>query len=518
VVDFVVIVPAPELDRHLFWDTPDPELVYRNPAALAREAVFGTVTPPINAIAVATEVALQGYSVEVVDVALEFGVPFTRDEIEQRYSATGALLQRLAPRCGVLITSLTAREHTAIVRLAEVVKEADADLPVCLGGYHANTLAEVFLRSPHIDLVLLGDFEPVSRSLLSLMAQRRVRDVTTANIMSKDADGAPRPTERHELRGEVNLSRFDYSVVARYLDLYGMLGVVASKGCPFPCTFCQERSLRTMFSLEEEEAAVAAGIEVMDAYEQIRGDRSIGFYYMDALFGAKHSWLSAFSTAMLRNGSPLQWTFQSRVDILGDCDFERLREAGCFLIHLGLESFSPTMLVRMQKTRNPQRYLSAFNDVMAKAAAADIDVEFNILFGAPGETAETLAETEAGIEETLGRYPRSSVNLNLYRLFPETTAFSSAYRREWGSDVLFPDWWLSGVVPEVTATVRSSDTLPPGELLKFFGRMYESDVCFRGRGDAALASQGIARGGFSVAELKQVASTSRDAFLRKTTT
>ena len=121
-VDFVVLIPGPELNREFFWDGFDGEIVYKNPAALAREAVFGVCSPPINAIAVATEVSRLGYSVELLDVGLEFGVPFTASGIEERYHLIRDTLENMAPNHGILITSLTAREHTAILRLAKIAK------------------------------------------------------------------------------------------------------------------------------------------------------------------------------------------------------------------------------------------------------------------------------------------------------------------------------------------------------------------------------------------------------------
>jgi radical SAM superfamily enzyme YgiQ (UPF0313 family) len=513
-VDFVVLVPAPELNRELFWERVDPNLVYKDPVALARESVFGTVTPPINAIAVATEVARNNFSVEIVDVALEFGVPLTAAGIQDRYTATKQLLQRLQPQHGVLITSLTAREHTALLGFARIVKEVDSDLPVALGGYHANTIPDVFLRSEDVDLVLLGDFEPNAPTLLELMRKRRLRDVSVPNIMSKDSTGRPAPANRVEVRDDSVMSRFDYGLASKYLGFYGMLGSVASKGCPFPCTFCQERSLRTFFANEGTESAVGMAMDILDVYRSNTGHSDVGFYFMDALFGGRRGLIESFVDVILRNNWQFRWTFQSRVDILEGCDFERLHEAGCYLIHLGLESFSPEMLVRMQKTRNPDRYLARFREVIHKADAAGIEIEFNILFGAPGETRETLRETETGVLETLSTYPKSSVNLNLYRLFPETTAYSSAYRREWGSDVLIPDWWLVGVLPELTVTVLPSDQLGPQELLEFFTRMYESDACFRRRGDGQLAARCIDVGGFSTEDLAVIANGSRKAFCR----
>jgi radical SAM superfamily enzyme YgiQ (UPF0313 family) len=513
-IDFLVIFPGAELDRSLFWKAENESFTFKNPRALFREAVSRSFSPPLSAIAVATTLQSLGYVVKVLDVALEFGIPFNREGIESRYDLIQRFIESNFPRYGVFLSSLTAREHIAISRIAEIIKSIDSLTPVILGGYHANSCTQEILNNINIDMIFLGDFEPYAQSFAEVL--------TKPNWPVKVREVAPVVTRNHRLRPPLNdqlpiptskiLSDFDFSIVSHYLQKYDMLGMVASKGCPFPCKFCQEHAMRTNYAILSPNDAVDVAIRIFQEYRRYTGIDDIGFYFMDALFGNRHGWLTEFTNELIKRGSPLRWTFQTRVDVLRNCDFFALKEAGCYVIHVGLESFSPTTLLRMAKTRTPEKYLSDFKNLMQSANAAGIDIEFNILFGIPGETRATLEETEKGIQSALDQYPNSTVNLNLYRLFPETASYIEATMTKYGSKVLIPDWWEKGIVPEITATVQPSEDLNASQLIKFFERMYSSDAAYRRRGSFEKAQEILDSGWLTHKQLPEIAAEKRLAF------
>ena len=513
--DFLVIFPGAELDRALFWNLNHRLITFQDSRALFREAVSRSFSPPLSAIAVSTCLQSLGYKVKLLDVALEFGIPFNRDGIETRYEMIRQFLVDNFPKYGIFITSLTAREHIAISRIAGIAKEIDTHVPIILGGYHANSCKSEFLKDSNIDMVFLGDFEPYARVF--------AESLTKTNKPSELQQYAPVISRNH---ASINVSihkqpspntqsDFDFSIVSNYLKKYDMLGMVASKGCPFSCKFCQEHAMRTYYTILNPKKAVDIATKILDQYRNITGTDEIGFYFMDALFAGQPGWLTKFTSELIRRGSPLRWTFQTRVDALRKCDFHRLKESGCYIIHVGLESFSPTTLLRMAKTRSPERYLSDFSNLVQSATKAGIDIEFNILFGIPGETKTTLEETEVGIQKTLYQYPTATVNLNLYRLFPETESYFEAGKNKYGSRVLIPSWWEKGIIPEITATVQPSEDLPATYLINFFERIYKTDAAYKRRGSFTNAQEILDSGWLTTEHILDMAIDKRVSFLNK---
>lgn len=502
-----------EMDRKKFWDNLDDTMVFKDTRALFREAISRVFSPSLNTIAVATKIKELGYSIELLDVALEFGIPFNAIGIERRYEKFSHYLEKHFPNFGVFISSLSARDHCAIRRIALEIKKIGPKCPVILGGYHANACASDLLADPNIDFIVMGDFEPVAKKVLDfLVSPHKINAKDIPNFCLKDQEGNPKIAIRKSFKPQDILSRFDFEIVDRYLPMYDMLGMVSSKGCLFSCKFCSERIVRDVYAELPPLEAASMAIGILNQFEKKTGRNDIGFYFMDALFSPSH--IRDLAQTFNDLGSPLHWTFQTRVDLLHDCDFGLLRRSGCYLINVGLESLSPSMLLRLGKTQHPMQYLGAFRKILEKANQEGIDVEFNILFGAPGETRETLAETRRGIEATVKEFPTSSVNLNLFRLFPESQSYVEAGKL-YGSEILIPNWWLTGIIPEITVTVKPSTNLLPDDLIGFYEQMYSTDVCYRRRGSLMNSEKWLREGQIPVDALRPWAEEKRETFLSK---
>ena len=79
-----------------------------------------------------------------------------------------------------------------------------------------------------------------------------------------------------------------------------------------------------------------------------------------------------------------------------DSDWEQFVHlmSPCFeQIHFGLESGSPEILLRMNKTKNPEHYLEKASKAFRAFSKENIHVGCNFIFGYPGENGKTLSET-----------------------------------------------------------------------------------------------------------------------------
>ena len=92
---------------------------------------------------------------------------------------------------------------------------------------------------------------------------------------------------------------------------------------------------------------------------------------------------------------------------------QAMREAGCVGMNFGVDSASEKMLKILKRTFSPEDIIDAIN--VAKTHNLEHVVE--LLFGAPGETKETVRETIAFIKEA--NPDRVSVTVGL-RIFPGT--------------------------------------------------------------------------------------------------
>jgi radical SAM superfamily enzyme YgiQ (UPF0313 family) len=503
-VSTLVVGLGPWLDRDVFLH--GEAWTFRDVRAFFREGVMRSFTPNLSCIAVATCLRDLGEAVEYLDLPLELGIPFTAARrAEWRERLRGFLRRRRFEN--VFFSCVSSAEHRTLADAAELVRVAWPDATLGVGSYHANTLREVLLDDvPELDFVFLGDLEPVARDLLARLASRdRAALAALEPVLLRGAAVAGRrPSTLPRQRAE---SRFDYRVCARYLASYDMLAALGSKGCPFSCAFCQEKVVRRLYDVRGPEAVREETEANYAVFESVCGHRDVAFGYMDPMFGLDPRWTQEFCAVLEAAPRPFPWAFQTRVGSFSHEVLARFARLGCRLVYYGLESFSPQMLRRMSKTRHPDRYLRHFRVDLDACDQEGIAVEANVLFGHPGETRATLAETRAGVAWMAREHPRTSINLNLFRPLPDTESMIPS--PDEGCELLLDGWWRKGVVPGATVLVKPSGDLEPADLLRFYADLYADGRCYERRGVSADLARFFEEGEVPPAALESVGSRIR---------
>ena len=168
---------------------------------------------------------------------------------------------------------------------------------------------------------------------------------------------------------------------SRYLR--SAVNVRTGRGCPFKCKFCtfpgyndQRTDLKEVGTVMTELAEIARRPEV----------RSVRFVDDTLFLNKKH--LIDVCKAMIATGFDRPWTCYLRASTLTDECCRYLRDAGCQLVLLGVESADDQVLRNMSKgTTEAQNWTAAGN--LAKYGIFCFSF---ILVGYPGETEATVAK------------------------------------------------------------------------------------------------------------------------------
>ena len=166
-------------------------------------------------------------------------------------------------------------------------------------------------------------------------------------------------------------------------NLYGyeLLGerfvlLETTRGCPFPCTFC----MRDMYGgrayriknpqqvAQEVDAALAAGAG--------------SGYFIDLEFSLKRDYTLAVCEELRRFRSRWRWCCQTRADSIDAKLLRAMKDAGCELIHFGVETGSPRILKDIDKRIT----LEQIAEGIALAKRAGIETACFFMMGFPGET------------------------------------------------------------------------------------------------------------------------------------
>jgi len=114
---------------------------------------------------------------------------------------------------------------------------------------------------------------------------------------------------------------------------------------------------------------------------------------MDELFSyderRTYEFCERMSKLLARVPWEVKWLCQMKVAGLKPELLDAMRDAGCFMVSYGFESFSPTVLRSMRKGITPQQIENAIKHSLDRG----ISIQGNFIFGDKAETLETAKET-----------------------------------------------------------------------------------------------------------------------------
>lgn len=295
-----------------------------------------------------------------------------------------------------------------------LVRNADPDARIIVGGRWVVGPDPDWLRAklPEADLLVPGLAEPLIASLLT---------------SAPDLRRLPAPTP------DVVLNHPLVSGFERYQP-----SIEASRGCGMGCAFCEERDIRLEKLRAPEQIA-----RTLAAVARQYGGSEIRPYFQSSMFAANEKWGTGLVNAVRARGIDVQWRTESRVDALTPETIACLAEAGMRVLDLGLETASPSQILNMHKSPDPDRYLERASSLLRACSDHGIAAKVNVLLYA-GETAKTLDETRSFLDEHKGSIAGVSVGPVVAYGPPKT------------ADILLQEWSRSGAAPVDPSSANDS--------------------------------------------------------------
>lgn len=268
---------------------------------------------------------------------------------------------------------------------------------VFAGGPHATMRPQSLLDHEHIDAVVLGEGEETTLDLVRCLVAGEMREVAGAMIKIDghvvegparrpiaDLDSLPDPA-------------WDLLPMPQYLQAWGQLdaydptligtGLVAARGCPYRCTFCQP-TLNRIFG---EKIRYRSPARIIAEIRNLIDKWGIqGYWFFDDTFTVNKKWLLSFCTAVRDAGLTLPWGCTTRANLIDDESMAAMAAAGCVKIGIGIESSTPRIVEGVYKKGIK---LDDAVDTLARARKHKIRTLVFFMLGAPGETRDEIAQT-----------------------------------------------------------------------------------------------------------------------------
>uniref|UniRef100_A0A6M3XDE0 Putative radical SAM superfamily protein n=1 Tax=viral metagenome TaxID=1070528 RepID=A0A6M3XDE0_9ZZZZ len=312
------------------------------------------VMPPLGLWYLSAELKAAGYDVVVVDLGLG-------DEIPE------------APIYGV--TGVTA-QLGEMVDLVDILRDINPDAWLIAGGSHATIFPHEMLFFGY-DTVVRGEGEMVIAPLLSWESRRDVMNFATTPIrLNSDVLNSLEFPDRSQAH------RYHYTLDGRRATT-----IMTSRGCPYNCAFCSKQGTSGRLWVPHTPDRVVA---------EIKEIKELGF---DA-FMAYDDTIAMDARRLLRicrglEDIDVKWRCFARAAQMTQEVARAMVKSGCVEVGIGVESGSASVLETIMKAETPH--------IIAKGIRTTQDAGMRakcfFIVGLPGETKETIAETEAFIEE-----------------------------------------------------------------------------------------------------------------------
>lgn len=358
--------------------------------------------PPLGILSIGAYLKLHGYNVDYLDL-------YTNSMSRQ------AFIDYLSQTEPEIIGFSTYTENYAVVK--KIIKEVKKIFPkiiITMGGPHVSFMAEEALNETEADYISRGEGEMTLIELLEYLNYKTIEKKNIKGLSYRDEIGVVHNSDRHYIEkldclplpsiGEEELKKYNIQQL-----------IITSRGCPGRCIYCASAAL----SGRKYRARSAEHIFSEIHYKYYKKGESY-FAFLDDTFTANKIRLFNFCDYIMKSKIKIVWRCDSRTDILSYEMIDKLKEAGCIAIHVGVESGSQDVINQINKHIS----LEKTEDLIKYMADKRLQVMCSFIIGHHCDTEETIKETINLAEHFHDKY-LANVGIAINTPFPGTELYNN---------------------------------------------------------------------------------------------
>ncbi len=335
----------------------------------------------------------------------------------------------LSYKPGVVGCSATTSCFPDSADMAAALKQAVPSAVTVCGGVHSSALGPALLKDyPAFDYMVMGEGEITLAELASGVDPAQVRGIVRRlgeavidngpRSPIEDLDRLPFPAYE-KLKGfpkGYNLPLFSYAQ-------FPGTSMVTSRGCLFQCSYCDRSVYKKGFRYNSANY-------IYDHFNYLNekfGVRHVNIY--DDLFTTDEQRIVELCDRLRKHPIDIQFNCAVRVGYAPDRLLKMLKEAGCLMVSLGIESADPDMLVKHKAGVTVEKV----RDTVARIQATGLRAKGLFMMGLPGETEDSIRLTSDFVM-SLGL---DDMNMSKFTPFPgaplwKTIRDEGNFEEDWG--------------------------------------------------------------------------------------
>jgi anaerobic magnesium-protoporphyrin IX monomethyl ester cyclase len=288
------------------------------------------------------------------------------------------------------LTAMTPTISTAL-RIAGYIKQAKPEIQIIMGGAHATMLPqETMASSPAIDIIVRGEGDETIIEVLKALENNRPLE-SVAGISYRSEGTIRQSPDRASIVDIDSLPFPAYHLLPRNSyrphPPHGMslpfAAVVTSRGCPYRCAYCSKPVFGSKFRAQSPARVVDELAYLKDRF----GVKEVAFY--DDSFTVDKKRVHAIADRILSSGLKINWTCETRVNLVDKGLLRHMKQAGCYAVAYGIESASPEII----KTLHKDTTIEQVDEAVRSSREAGLQIIGYFMLGSPGETPDTIRKT-----------------------------------------------------------------------------------------------------------------------------
>lgn len=385
-------------------------------------AKVGNCYPPLGLCYLAAMIKNKGHICRIIDAEFE---SLSVDEVVRR-------VLEFSPDL-VGITSTTPIFHHA-KSLANSIKKS-RDIPIVIGGPHVTVMPVETMENKEFDYGIYGEGEETFVQLVDALSENRSCDSINGLLYRKDGkiiktqprkfidnlDQLPFPD-----RTLLKLDKYLWSVPKK--GIVKFTTIMTSRGCPFQCIFCSERTMFGTTVRFRTPENVIAEIEHMVKDLGIKH-----FAFIDDTLTLNRDRVIKICNGIIERNLDVTWEGWTRANTVDEDLLRLMKKAGFVRVSFGIESGNEDILKIIKKGVNLEELKTAYK--LAKRVG--LETRGSVMIGHPFETEKTLKDTINYIKKL--KYC-DQIFLNITTPYPGTELYEMALNGTGGLRLLTTDF------------------------------------------------------------------------------
>ena len=417
----------------------------RPPEAIALDSASGNKPIlPLGLAYLAASLLKDKFEVQVIDsvgLAPDRYQPFFNKRARLLGLEQDALVTLIDPESIMIGVSIMFSHNWPHVReLLRKIKQQYPAIPLALGGEFATAMPDICMEETPIDALATGEGEETIIELAKTFSSATPQLANiTGIIYRKDGQITKNPKRRRIMNVDeiptpawqlfnINVyKQHQFESGLRIEDAQAIMPMLATRGCPYQCTFCTSPNMWTTRYITRKPELV---VDELEHNVKTYGVTNFPFHDLTAIVQKK--WIVAFCNEIIKRDLKISWQLPSgtRSEVIDDEVADLLFRSGMKEMGYAPESGSDAIRKDIKKKVKAEKLYAS----VRSAIKHKLRVQVFFIVGFPRETRRDVWKT-IRMAARMAWMGVQDVGMNHYMPLPGTEQLAKEFEPDWAKKI-----------------------------------------------------------------------------------